>query len=148
MSIVDDLNKAKQKLSTRNYSLVVVKDNEILFSGKRTGISDLWNVYKNQPHILTEAAVADRVIGRAAAIVLAAGDIMACYGQVLSEGAEEFFRERGIVYEADLKVSAIKQPDSEDLCPLEKITGDIGSIEEGLSEISQFISGADEKREE
>ncbi len=141
MSLVEDLNRAKQQLITQNHSLVLVKDDNILFTGKRSGILDLWNVYENQPDLLVKTAAADRVIGKAAAIVMAAGDISACYSQVMSGGAEKIFRQQEIIYETDMKVQAIKKPDTGELCPLEKITNDIDDLEQGMSKISQFMKG-------
>ncbi len=148
MSIIEDLNQAKQRLTSRDFSLVLVSKGSIIFEGDRPGILDLWQVYENKNGKLTDCAAADRVVGKAAAAVMAAGGVAGCYGQVVSREAKKVFQDEGIIYEADIEVSAIKKPHSNELCPLEKLTGKVDNLDEALTEISRFLQDTEARREE
>ena len=60
---------AIEKLKNSEYKLVVVKDNEIKYKSKEDSISSIVDLLDNRPELLKNAIVADKVIGRAVAMV-------------------------------------------------------------------------------
>ncbi len=143
MTEISDLNLARQRLSTTDMRLVLVRDEKIVAGGDRPGVIDLWELYRENPQILKEAAAADRVVGRAAAFIMAAGGAAACYGQIMSRGAEAVLRRAGIIYEADIEVEAIKNAAGDDLCPLEKLTAGVEEPQEALDLLADFLADRD-----
>ncbi|MDR2647847.1 MAG: DUF1893 domain-containing protein [Oscillospiraceae bacterium] len=69
---------------------------------------------------LRNATVADKVVGRAAAMLLAHGGVHSVYGRVMSEGALAFLRENSIAARCETLVPVILNADGTDVCPLEK----------------------------
>ena len=143
MTEISDLNRARRHLSTTDLRLVLVKDDRIVARGERAGVIDLWEIYQEKPHYLKKAAAADSVVGRAAAFIMAAGDAAACYGQIMSRGAEEILRWAGIIYEADVSVEAIKKAEGDGLCPLEELTAEAEAPQEALDLLADFLEGSD-----
>ena len=75
---------------------------------------------RENPDLLRGADVADKVIGRAAALLFAHGGVRSIWAARMSEAARDFLRAAGIVFEYDELVPAILNRDGTDLCPMEQ----------------------------
>jgi len=70
--------------------------------------------------ILRGADVADRVIGKAAALLFAYGGVRSLWAARMSEAARDFLQTTGIVFEYGELVPAILNRDGTGLCPMEQ----------------------------
>jgi len=100
-----------------NYSCVVSNGKIRTFSNR--GVADLYDLYKTEPEFLAGASVADKVIGKGAAAILAAGKIKRLYADVISEPALALLYEYGIDVQYNQKVAHIENRDKSGWCPLE-----------------------------
>jgi hypothetical protein len=108
-----------------NYSCVI--HNRRTRSFYRKGVIDLYTLLRDEPSFLDGAAVADRIVGKAAAALMILGGVCSVYTDVISLPALVLLREAGIDTDFRLLVPFIQNTDKTDWCPLEKICYDENS---------------------
>lgn len=103
------------------------------------GVADLFSLVTDEPDFLGGASVADKVIGRGAALLLVKGGAAEVYAQVISAGALEVLLHAGIEVEYGQLVDNIINRTGTDICPVEKLTADTTSPDEAYGKIKQFL---------
>ncbi|MGM0446003.1 MAG: DUF1893 domain-containing protein [Bacillota bacterium] len=127
-------------LNNSEYSLIIVKDNKIVYKSKKESVGSIVGLLENNSELLKEAIVADKIIGRAVAMICDYSSVKFCYGKIVSSGAVDIFEKRNLEYKAENIVKAIKNRDNTDLCPIEKLTLDVVDSEEGITRIKEFLN--------
>lgn len=100
------------------YSCVVRSGAEIRTFTRR-GVADLYGLRRDDPEFLRGASVADKVVGKGAAAVMAASGIAELYTDIISEPALHLLRREGIRVAASEVVPLIQNRDKSGRCPLE-----------------------------
>lgn len=127
-----------KRLHEEKCSCVIANGNETrVFFGR--GVSDVYDLLKNEPEFLKNASVADKVIGKGAAALMVQGGVKEVYTDLLSEQALSLFTESGISVQYKELVHHIINRDKTDWCPLEKRCVSISSVEEIIPVIDKFI---------
>ena len=103
------------------------------------GVADLFSLVTDEPDFLRGASVADRVIGRGAALLLVKGGAREVYARVISSGALEVLRSAGIETSFGEEVPNIINRTGTDICPVEKLTANTSSSDEAYERIKQFL---------
>jgi len=85
------------------------------------------------------SAIADKVIGKAAAMLCVYGRIKAVYTPVISSCALDVLKENEILVITEKVVPAIMNKDFSDACPLEKISDKLTSSEVSIDIIKDFL---------
>ncbi|KPU26873.1 hypothetical protein TR13x_08180 [Caloranaerobacter sp. TR13] len=116
-----DLEKAKEILFEKNYSLAIVKNGEVVFVSKERGIKPLLSVVLEKEEAIKGASLADKVIGKAAAMLCIKAGFRSIFADIVSENAVKVLKEYNIKYEYNTKVQYILNRDKSDMCPVEKI---------------------------
>ncbi len=114
------LIQLKEILLSEDFTIVVKKDNKI-FSSKERGIKPLIHLIDNDITLLNNASIADKVIGKAAALLMAYGKIKDVNTLVISEAAIEVFMRYNIDFHFDKKVKNIINRNGDDICPMERL---------------------------
>src|SRR5690554_3849311 len=135
-----DLEIAKQHLYSSNLSVVLVKDGDIIEKSNDKGIKPLFDIYVYRKEILKDSSVADRVIGKAAAMIVANGGIKKLYAGIISEKAIEILEDYNIEYEYGKRVPIILNRDGSDLCPIEKLSQDAKDVDDLIKNIDEFLA--------
>jgi len=138
-----DLEMAKRVLKERGLSLVIVRDGEVIFESKFRGIIGLIrarliraiNVLGGD---LSSSSVADKVVGRAAALLLAYSRAGEVYATIISELGLSTLNEYGIRVEYDTMVPKIMNRRGDDICPFEKISLTISSPKEAYERLKNY----------
>lgn len=131
------MNKIIDILHKGNYSCVVENfDHIFTFSG--AGVSDLYDMVTNKPCFLKEAAIADKVVGKAAAALMILGKVNRVYAEVISLSALVLLRHAYIETDFGQVVVGIHNRDKTDWCPLEKMCYQKESPEEILQQVEEF----------
>jgi hypothetical protein len=81
--LMDDLEIAKNVLHRENLTLCIVKEMKVVFRSRDKGIRPFMDVLENFGESLKGAAVADRVVGKALALLLGYAGITATYARNL-----------------------------------------------------------------
>jgi len=132
-----DLDIAKNLLRKNNYSLVIVKNSRILFKTSASGIRELLTAVDKIGKNLKRSAVADKIVGEAAAQLSAYSQVREVYAVTLSQCAKEVFETKGIRYEYEELVPHILNMKKTDLCPFEKIVAGSSSPEEAYERLKK-----------
>ena len=132
---------AKEILQTENQSVVMVKNEEVIYKSTDSGIKPLLFAYQNNLEELEGASVADKVIGKAAALLLIDGKIKELYAELISDGAMEVLNKTEIKVTYGKKVEKILNRDQTDLCPMEKLAQDESEGSVVAEKIINFFGG-------
>lgn len=114
----DNLTRAREYLSGENYTCVFCRGAS-LFADTRRGIRPLLDLI-DQAQNLRGFAAADKVVGKAAALLYCRMGITHVYAPVISTPAIAVLERNGICLQYDQAVPAIFNRDRTDLCPMEK----------------------------
>lgn len=104
------------------------------------GVKDLFNLIATKPNVLEGAYVADRVIGRGAALLLVLGRVERVYARLISSQAIQVFNEADIRIDYDKVVANILNKDGTDICPVEKLTMNITQPDLAFRIIKEFLT--------
>lgn len=112
------LNFLEQKLREENLTCVVQKE-QACFASQERGIKPILLFLRQDPDCLRGASAADKVIGKAAALLFVYGGIRQVYAGVISTPALEVFQQYGVVCEYGTLVDRIQNRKGDGLCPME-----------------------------
>lgn len=138
-----DLEKAKSLLFEEELTLVVVKDGEIIFKSKDKGIKPMFILATELKEKAKGGALADRVIGKGAAILAGYIGIKEIYTDLISQGGIERLEHYKIPYSMENSCDYIKNRDKTGYCPIENISKDIEEpliLIESIKELFKKIS--------
>lgn len=123
----EDLNIAKSRL-IKDKTLVIVKGDECL-SFTLDGIKPLIKVLNENINV-EGYSLADKIIGKAQAMLIVKAKIKEVYTKVLSENGQKILEKYHIPYEYEILTKEIINRKGDDICPMEKAVKDIDDIEE------------------
>ena len=104
------------------------------------GVKDLYTLYTADSQLLSGADVADKVVGRAAATLMILGGVRRVYADTISQLALELFAQNNVEISYNQVVPHIINRAKTDLCPLERATKDLESLEDIFAAIEAFVS--------
>jgi len=108
------------KLDLNNHTCVIRTSNGQLLTSDEHGILPPLRWLREDSGILRGAQVADKVIGKAAALLFACGGVRSVWAARMSEAARDFLQTAGIIADYDELVPAILNRDGTGLCPMEQ----------------------------
>lgn len=132
-------NELVELLHEGHYSCVVGKDGKIRTYTRR-GVIDLFELYQSDPEFMEGAEVADKVIGKGAAAVLALGKVSEVWADVLSESARRLLDGAGVKVECGKVVPFIVNRTGTGRCPLETACDVSEEPEELYPVICDFVT--------
>lgn len=139
------LDDAKAIIKSREASFIVVKHGKIVHTAEGRGVSPILRLYESDPEMLKGAAIADKIIGKGAAMILVLGKVKKIYGEVMSVAARDYLEERNIPIEYGRCVDVITARNDKGICPIEKSVLAIDDPDEGLAVLKKTIARLMEK---
>ncbi len=131
------LNTAKTLLKTRNFTLVAISSDDKVFTSSDRGVKPLLHLLENEKDFLKGASVADKVIGKAAALLMVLGGIKEVHTNIISEPAAEVFEKHRIPFFYEEKVKRIINRKGDGLCPMETLCMDVEEPSEAFEKIKK-----------
>lgn len=119
---MSDIEKAKEKLA-KDTTCVLVKEDKIILS-KDKGIAPILK-FINADENLENFSLADRIVGKAVAMLVVYSKIREVYAEVLSEKGEEVLKKHNIKYSYKTLTENIINRKGDDICPMEKTVSKI-----------------------
>lgn len=116
-------------LNEQGLSLLVY-NNDSLTTHANRGVQDLLQLISEQTERLQGAVVADKIIGKAAAAIMATGGVREVHTNIICTPAKKLFEQQGILVFATEEVPMILNRDRSSMCPIDTQIADIESIEE------------------
>jgi hypothetical protein len=117
---MNDLETAKTLLNQRQLTLVIVKNGGTLYETRFHRISGFLDAIDQQGKALRNASVADKVVGKAVALLSALAGVKAIYAETLSTAGRTVLEQNGISHEWMKLVDTILDDKKQGLCPFEK----------------------------
>lgn len=136
---MEDIELAKKYLEEYNLAIAVVKNGNIIYKSKDRGIKPMYILATNMKDILVGTSIADKVIGKGAAMLCNYIGVKEVYGELISNNAIEELEKGGILYTYNEICPYIKNRNKTDLCPIEKLTINIHDPKILLEKIVGFL---------
>lgn len=137
---MNDLAFARQAFQAENYAFVLVKDDCVLATGAQEGVGELLANITALGETLRGASLADKIVGKAVAMVAADAGLASIYTPLASEAALQVCQEYGIVFQADQLVPLIRNKRNDGLCPMERLTLPIQQPAEAVAALREFVT--------
>lgn len=132
-----DINDLRNILLKENHTIVIYRsDASLIFSDER-GVAPLMKLLSDDRLQLKGALVADKVIGKAAALLMTYGYVKEVYTPIISTPAIEVFKRHGIKTHYDIIVERIINRKGDGLCPMETLCLNIDDPEEAFKLINK-----------
>ncbi|MCK5759608.1 MAG: DUF1893 domain-containing protein [Clostridiales bacterium] len=129
----------KHKLVSENLTCVISDNKEIIFTSKKRGVTpliDFINSLKNKDNYY----LADKVIGKAAALLCIKAGIIYVTTLVISTPAKIIFQKNAITFEFETEVCAISNRDNTGLCPMENLSNGIATPDEMYDKVVLWLA--------
>lgn len=136
---MNDLEKAKSRLHQKGLTLIIVKNGAVLFETGSHRISGFLGAIGQFGVRLEGASVADRVVGKAIALLCVYARIREVYAEVLSRKAQAVLEENGILCQWQKLVDTILDLNGNDVCPFEKAAADISDPEKAYATFKALL---------
>lgn len=114
-----DFETQRRALAESGASLLTFRETD-MFTDYGRGIRPVLDRLAADPDFFRGAAVADKVVGRSAALLFLYGGVSQVYAGVLSVPAEEVLRVHGVPYACSERVPMIRNRTGDGFCPMEQ----------------------------
>ncbi len=131
------MSQAMELLRTGGYTCVLVKDGQVYTSTAR-GVRPLLNWLETQTP-LSGACAADKVVGKATAMLYCLLNVSSVYAQVISASAIAVLESHGIAVRWDTQVDFIQNRDKTGRCPMEQAVWELDDPQAGLRAVRETL---------
>ena len=118
---MEDIDLARSLLEEDKWNVVIVKKGRVLFGSRERGIAPFFQAVQSIGKGLHNAAVADRIVGLAVAMLCLHARVRYVYAGTVSQGALDMLKKKGVAVSCRTTVPHISNYDGTDLCPFEKL---------------------------
>ncbi|MDP4291330.1 MAG: DUF1893 domain-containing protein [Bacteroidota bacterium] len=133
-----DIVRAKSLFTTGGYTCVLCKQETILTS-RTEGIAPLVR-FISEATGLQGYSAADKVVGKAAAMLYVLAGVRDVYATVMSEEATKLFEGHQIGYSFETLTPFITNRPGNDICPMDRLVRDIGNATEAFEAIREKVN--------
>ena len=134
-----DIELAKTILDSEKQAIVIVKEGRVIFSSNGKGIKPIYTALNDLKDELSGSSIADKVVGKAAAMIYECAGIKELSTKLISESAISVLENTSIIYNYEKSVPYIKNRDQSGMCPIETLSLKVNNIDELLIEVSNFL---------
>ena len=131
-----DVLKAKELLKDEK-TLVFVKNDKIIDS-TLSGVKPLIGFLSDGVD-LNGFSLADKIVGKAQAMLACKAGIVEVYAKIMSKAGEEILKKNNIPYSYDTLVDEIINRKGDDICPMEKTVKDINDLDEAYKALKEKV---------
>lgn len=129
-----------ERLHRGGYSCVIMSAGGEVTVCHERGVKDLFRILQENPETLSGAMVADKVVGKGAAALMAAGGVAELYADVISTSALDMLERYGVKADYGKCVPNIINRAGTDICPVEKLCSGCVTADECIPMIGKFIN--------
>lgn len=116
---------------------LLIRDGVIVRSESGRGIEPILRLYESGE--LRGAYVVDKIVGKAAAMVMTAGGVAGCYAAVLGRSALAWFEQAGISVEYGTLAEYIVNRAGDGMCPMEETVKDLDDPAKAIPAIREKL---------
>ena len=129
---------AVQLLRDGQAACVVLRDGEIVRAETGRGVAPMIRLYEDGA--LQGAYVVDKIVGKAAAMLMTLGGVSGCYALTVSRAALDWFVGHGIPVEYEVCAEYIVNRTGDGMCPMEQTVKELTDATEALAALKQKIA--------
>lgn len=133
-----DLELAKYRLKEKEFTLVIAKAGQIVFETTLHGVAGLLEAIEKLDKELVGCSVADRVVGRAAAMLCVYSHVAHVFAIILSREGQRVLAKNNLSYQCERLVPNILNHNKHEVCPFEKLAAEIRNPEETYRELKRL----------
>jgi len=122
-------------LKKRELTLVIVNSEKIIFETKAQGIMGLLNAIEDLDTEMRNSSIADKIVGRAAALLCVYSKVSAVYAVTMDENGLQILRDNDIVCQFEKIVPYILNLKQDSICPFEKLLINISDPKEAFKKL-------------
>lgn len=134
---MSDIEKARELLKSGGYTCVLCKAETLYTSEKRGVVPVLEKLEQNID--LKGFSAADKVVGKAAAMLFHLAGVAVLYSEIMSVPAKEYLEKTGIEFTYGTLTDRIINRSGDGLCPMETAVSGISDPDEGLKAIKNKL---------
>jgi len=135
---MSDIKKASEMLKKGSYTCVLCKD-ETVYTSEKRGVVPVFEKLEQKISLVGFSA-ADKVIGKAAAMLFHLAGVSVLYGEVMSVPAKEYLEKTDIKFSYETLTDRIINRQGDGLCPMETAVNEISNPEEGYEAIKKKLN--------
>lgn len=132
---MSDLENAKNLLKNEGYTCVLCKGAQ-LYASRSTGISPMLDFLEENTD-LNGFSAADKIVGKAAAMLFALAGVTELYAEVLSRNAVSVLETYGIRYSYGILTERIINRRGDGICPMEETVAETTNLQEAFYALLQ-----------
>lgn len=136
---MNDFLIAKKLLETYNHSVVIVKNEKVIYVSDEDGIKPFINALITEKENLEGAAIADKIIGLSLAHLIVYAKIKTVYAEIISENAKSFLEKNNVFLKYNVEVPLILNKSKDNLCVFESMAEGFTSCSDAFEKINTFL---------
>ena len=129
---------ALQLLREGQAACVVLRDSEIIRAETGRGVAPMIRLYEDGA--LQGAYVVDKIVGKAAAMLMTLGGVSGCYALTVSRAALDWFAGHDIPVEYEVCAEYIVNRAGDGICPMEQTVKELTDATEALVALKHKIA--------
>ena len=136
------IERAVAGIEAGDFGCAVIKNNVIIHKGRGKGVSPLLELASTAEGLkkMENALVVDRIIGKAAAMLVVMGKVTHAYGLTMSKSGEEYLHAHGVKTKNNRCVDAISDRTGRGICPMERSVMEIDDPREGFEKLQETLA--------
>ncbi len=131
----NDLNTAKERLKQKNLALVIAKNGRVVFETSSHGIGGLLRAIEELDKEMKGSSVADKVVGKAAALLCVHAGVFAVFAVTASEKGIQVLKDNKVLCQFENRVPRILNSGRSEICPFEKLVVNIANPREAYERL-------------
>ncbi len=142
------MERARKLLITKQVSLVLVCISDDIFCRCGKGIGPLYDLVTEPRRLeqLKGGILADKVVGKAAALLALYAELSAVYADIISKPAYDLLLQNNVLVAANILVDHNLNRTQTGLCPMELLTADVTVPDEGYAIIGRQLQQWQQER--
>ena len=137
--IMNDLNIAREVLSTNDYSVVVIKYGKVWKQKKGEGVRPMLEAIEEMGEAIHDSVIGDKILGKASALLCRYAKASGVYSPQGTKTAIALLIMGGVPCQIDKMIPFIQNKDGSDICPFEKMLKDINEPDEAYKVLKEKI---------
>ena len=137
---MDDLELAENELKSRKTNIVIVKNGAVLYQSTASGMKGLLQAIEEYDRDLAGTAVADKIVGRAAAMLCVYSRVKSVFAITMTEGALRLLTNNRVANKFERYVRRLMNSQGTDICPFERAIRDIDDPKEAFKKLRSLVT--------
>jgi hypothetical protein len=130
-----DIEIAKSDVRKKDFTLSIVKDGKMILQSKTPGVSALVTAIEMDRQSFRGASAADKVLGRAAAMLFVYSEVKCVFALLASQDAIATLERFGMPFECEKTVAKILNRNQTSTCPFESLIQDVENPQDAFEKL-------------